>query len=439
MVDTVTIVGLPNVGKSTLFNRFVSRKRALVHDTPGTTVDYIEAAVEWDGKRFIVVDTGGWLPNPSDKIHLMTNRIIERLVAKSAVVLLVMDAKAGVTHDDEAFAKLLRRLNKNIYLVVNKVDSVERESSVGEFYKLGFENVFDVSALSGRNINAVLDSVAGKVVSAGEKSPAPVKIIILGRPNAGKSTLLNRLISEERNIVDERPGTTRESIDVDFTRGGRKYRFIDTPGITRKRKYENYLEYLSYLSMNKFASQADVAILLIDAAVGITKADESLAGIVKESDLACLVAINKWDTIGNREEKFKEIKKEFIRRFSFLSWAEFITISALKGLRTTEIFEKINSVYDSYIYVLNENDIMEILRNAMAKKSLVKKGKKLVLKGIRKISSSPPTVDLLVSNPEILDISYRRYLINSIREAFPLKGSPLKLFFRRGSGVDSSR
>ncbi len=431
MLDIVSIVGRPNVGKSTLFNRLISHRRALVNETPGTTIDYIESDAEWNGKRFTLIDTGGWLPKATDNIHIKMNKILRYLVEKSSVIIFVVDAKSGITPADEELGEYLRKFGKNVIVAVNKVDSQKRESHSAEFFKFGFEKLFGVSALGGRNIDFLLDALVEKIKKKHKTATEETKIIILGRPNAGKSTLLNKLISQERTIVDENPGTTRESVNVNFKCGVRNYLITDTPGITRKRKYDSFLDYLSYLSMSKSVKYADAAVLLIDAVFGITKADESLAGLIKESGIGCLVAMNKWDLVEEKGKKFEELKEQFVRRFNFLNWAEFTTISAKSGLRMNSVFEKLGSVCYAYNYALDEKKLMEVLHRAFSEKSLVKKGRKFLLKGIKKILTRPPGVEILVSNPEILDFSHERYLINEIRANFPLRGTPLKLYFQR--------
>lgn len=430
MFEIITIAGRPNVGKSTLFNRIISKKRAIVHPIAGTTRDYIESYARWGEKEFLIVDTGGWQPHTKDRIHIETNAMLERMLKRSSAVIFLTDAKDGLTPVDEEFARYLRQLNKNVYLAVNKVDSAKKDLIVNEFLKLGFENIVGISALSGRNVDLLLDEVCRKI-KGGElrQKEDSIKFIILGRPNSGKSTLLNKLICYERTIVDEKAGTTRESIDITFNYNSKKYTAIDTPGITRKKKYTDFLEYLSALSVNKFINRADLAILLIDATTGITKADESLAGLIKDASIGCLVAINKWDLIKDRERYFKSLTEEFNKRFDFLSWAKFITISAKTGIRVSKIFENINSIYESYNFRFNEIKVLEVLTKAVYYQPLVVRGKKFSVESIKKVSTAPPTIDLIVSDPTILNFSYRRYLLNSLRRVFPLEGTPINLHY----------
>ncbi len=433
MSDIITIAGRPNVGKSTLFNRFINSRRALVNEMPGTTVDYIEAPFEWNNKSFLIVDTGGWSSKPADEIHEKMNEILTGLIKKSSTVIFVVDAKDGVVPEDTELARKLRTLNNEVILAVNKVDSSNRELNISEFHKLGFEKIIGVSAAAGRNIDALLDEASKKVETKKSNAADSIKIIILGRPNAGKSTLLNNLSSMERTIVDAKPGTTRESIDVVFEHHGRRYQIIDTPGITRRRKFASFLDYLSYLSLNKFIARADAAIMLIDAREGITKADEALAGLIKDSAIACLVAINKWDLISDKENVFKKLRAEFVRKFSFLSWAGFITISAREGIRTKNVLDAINTIYDAYSFMPEKKQVLEVLDRAVWSHPLIKKGVKFAVTDIARISNRPLTVEIVANAPEILNFSYERYLKNALRENFMLEGAPIILkFSKRG-------
>lgn len=436
MLERVVIAGRPNVGKSALFNRIISSRRALVCDISGTTVDYIESEVEWEGKRFILADTGGWMPTPPDPVHKKMRDISSRLSSSASAVIFVVDSKTGLTSGDEAFGAYLRKFDRKVIVAANKSDTDERANAASEFWRLGLGEPIPVSAVTGRNVDTLLDAAA-RLISADENlAPARPeksvpKIIILGRPNAGKSTLLNRLAGMERTVTDPRPGTTRESVDIIIERNGRRLLFADTPGIARKRKFEETLEYLSYVSMNKFVEKSDVAVLLVDALEGITKADEALAGLVAESSKACVVAFNKWDAASGREELFKRLADEFIRKYNFLAYARFTSISGATGMRVDSLVEEILAAYEAYNFVLDARALDEILRDAILRQPALRGAKKLSVRKIISVSSAPPTVVMLLNDPSLVNFSYKRFLANRIRDKYPLKGSPLRLVFKR--------
>lgn len=441
MLERVVIAGRPNVGKSALFNRITSTRRALVSDVSGTTIDYIETQVDWEGKRFILADTGGWEPSPPDIVHKKMRDIADRLAASAAAVIFVVDAKTGITPDDEAFAARLRKLGRKVLLTVNKADTSERADTASEFWRLGLGEPIPVSAATGRNIDGLLDAAAGFLAPCeiSESSARVPKVIILGRPNAGKSTLLNRLAGMERSVTDPRPGTTRESVDIALDIDGRRIIFTDTPGIARKRKFSGVLDYLSFVSMNKFVEKSDVAVLLADALEGITKADEALAGLVAESHKACVVVFNKWDAADNREDLFKRLTSEFESKYTFLAYARFTSISAVTGMRVPNLIAEILAAYEAYNCVLDKRAVEDIIKEAMRKRPALREGEKLSYKGIESVTASPPTVVISVNNPATANFSYRRYLANRIREVYPLKGAPLRIALKRAFRKQSKK
>jgi len=458
----IIIVGRPNVGKSSLHNRITSQRRALVSDYPGTTIDYIESEITINGKKFLIIDTGGWTPQNStshyekssacnlpaeirDKMRLTVEKLLlEGARKKNIAIVFLVDAKEGLNPVDIEFSKYLRKneLDKYVLLTVNKTDTDKRElTAMSEFYKLGYgEEILCVSAQNGRNVNELIEKAAELILSHNTKKNISEnhitqqqeeqipRVMILGRPNAGKSTLINYLAGYERCIVNEKPGTTRESINtVITTPDGRKIEILDTPGIPRGRNFKNStsapLTYLSFVSVKKNLSPCDIAILLIDSTEGITKADESLAGMIYEEGIGTIVSFNKWDAIPStvKENYFKKLLSEFKSRFNFLSYARFTLISSLTGWGiTNKLLPAIFSTYESYNLRPDEKKISPIIKNAFLSKPLISpNGKRLIFNKILSTSSRPPALKIAVNEPSMVHFSYKRYLLNTIRENFP--------------------
>jgi len=495
VVGKIIIVGRPNVGKSSLFNRIISSRRALVSDYPGTTIDYIESETTINGVKFTVVDTGGWtphdtkrgrgvcgsltgvtgslvgknLPSVRDRMRQFVEKLLSDCHRRKSAVIFVVDAKEGLNPLDMEFANYLRKKNltDDIIIAANKSDTDKRELAATEFYKLGFGEPIAVSAQNGRNVNELLEKAAAHIL--GEVTPSlkndnlntPLdddkkeyaeatsipKVMILGRPNAGKSTLFNRLAGYERSIVDATPGTTRESINaIAALPDGKILEIIDSPGITRARKFKNQgegketapLSYLSFVSATRYITRADVAVLLIDATEGITKADESLAGMISENNLGAVVAFNKWDSVpdGKRENLFRQLSEDFRHRFNFLSHARFTVISALTGSGVARnLLPAIFSVYKSYCIKPDPQKISAIIKDAILSKPLITPSgtRRLAFSKIISTSSRPPSVKIAVNEPSLIHFSYKRYLLNSVREKYTDlaadSGAPLVLNF----------
>lgn len=330
-MKSVIVVGRPNVGKSTLFNRIIGRRKALVHSEPGTTRDRNENAVSWQGKKFQLVDTGGWGDETSE-FSTEIKKQLEKALALSDYVLLVADGKNGYHPVDGELNAFIRRLRKKVILVVNKLDNEHDDLKISDFYRMGIEDVFGVSAVHGRNVPELMD----KIVSAfplddpAERS-APVdaiRVILVGKPNVGKSSFLNTVCKEERSIVSELPGTTREAVDIQIERAGKNFILIDTPGLRRKRKFSSDLAYLSSLSAHHAMENADVAVLIIDAVQGVGETEARIAELVIENKCACLIAVNKWDLIEEREEAVKRFKEVLEQKLQFLWWSKVVFMSA---------------------------------------------------------------------------------------------------------------
>lgn len=434
-METILIVGRPNVGKSTLFNRLIGKRKALVYHEPGTTRDMNDNIVSWGGLNFILTDTGGW----GDETSQFSNEIkvqLEKALKKTDFVLFVVDAKSGLHPMDIELSNLLRRLGKKTLLVINKVDSEKDEEQAYDFFKLGKESWVTISANHGRNIPELMEKIfetfpPRKDSPGHENTDNFIKIILLGKPNVGKSSFLNLISKEERNIVNEKAGTTREAIDIVIRRGERSFVMIDTPGLHRKRKFKNDLEYLSALSTHHAVENAEVAVLIIDATQGVGETEARIAEIIIKNRCACLIAVNKWDLIEGREEAVKKFREMIEQKLQFLSWADVIFMSAKTGQRTERILEEVEKIYIEYSKWTEEDKLKEVIDNAFIRKRYIRKGELLKLTKVSQSGIKPPSFTFIVNRTELVHFSYRRYLSNVIRENFGFKGTPLVLKFTR--------
>jgi GTP-binding protein len=472
-LPSVVIVGRPNVGKSTLFNRLTGRRRAIVTDEPGITRDRIYGMAEWDGRRFEVVDTGGIIPNEKAAIPQEILRQARVAIDKSSLLILVVDARAGLSPLDEELARMLRQTGKPLILAANKVDSPQQEPQTASFYKIGAP-VFPLSAEHGYGVDALLDA-ALEYVAAAEPAPVAetpelVEVAIVGRPNVGKSTLLNRLVGEERAIVSAEPGTTRDSVDTDVRRDGRLYRFVDTAGIRRKGKTKLIAEKLSVVMARKSLERADVALLVVDAAQGVTQGDATIAGYAEQSGRSVIIVMNKWDLAlaAAREAAARSVKgshghcptaakapkknapsredaaksafdpgkllrdyEQLVRaKLKFLSYAPIVFLSAKTGERTGKLYPLIDQVAAARRRRISTGELNRWLQQVDLARATSPKARNIRVFYITQASSSPPTFVLFTNQRRRLHFSFERFLENQLRAQFDFTGAPIRFLQR---------
>ena len=442
MPKLVAIVGRPNVGKSTLFNRLIGERRAIVGDEPGITRDRIYGEVEWGGKKFSLIDTGGIVPDDDAVIPANIFKQAGMAIDEAEVLIWVVDARAGVTQLDEELAALLRSTGKRVVVAANKTDSSRLESDSGEFYRFGFEEVFAVSAEQGIGVGDLLDAVL-ELLNTGDVLPheeAPEKrelrLAIVGRPNVGKSSLLNRILGEDRVIVSPVAGTTRDAIDTVLQTPERTFRLIDTAGIRRKGKTDEMAEKLSVIMARKSLERADVAIVLVDAVEGVTALDANIAGYALDAGCSIIIAVNKWDEVQDKETNTaNEFERELRDKMKFLEWAPVITISALTGQRVERILPlvlKADQARNRRVQTSQLNDFFEKAiaqpRGGIAPSPAKGGMSRLRIQYLTQAGVRPPTFVVFTSGGKPgLHFSYERYLVNRLREEFDFFATPLRI------------
>lgn len=435
MTPVVAIVGRPNVGKSTLLNKIVGRRTAIVEEMPGVTRDRKEELAEWQGDEFIVVDTGGWLPG-GDDLDAKVSRQSEKAMETADVVLFVVDVTGGVTEEDTRAASVLRRLDRPTILVANKIDDSRREVLMWDFLQLGLGDPMPVSAIHGNGTGDLLDAVvaffdtgevsAAEAEAAHDKVDDTVSVAIVGRPNVGKSTLFNRLIGDERSVVHDLPGTTRDSIDTVVETEAGELRFVDTAGMRRRSKIDDGTEYYSMVRALQAVDTADIALLVVDSTVGVTSQDARLAERVDASGCPVVVLLNKWELLG--AEQRAEVGFQLDQRLHFVGDAPVLKISALTGKGVSRLFPVLSETIDQYQRRVPTHKVNEVLRAAQQAQPAPAGGR--VLYGLQG-ASDPPTFTLFANRE--LPKTYLRYLERSLREAFDLGSTPVKVRVRRRS------
>lgn len=436
----VAVVGRPNVGKSTLFNVLAGKKISIVKDTPGVTRDRIYADVTWLDMQFTLVDTGGIEPESKDIILSQMRQQAELAIETADVIIFMTDVRQGLTDADTKVADMLRKSGKPIVLAVNKVDNFEKFMlDTYEFYGLGLGDPMPISAASMLGLGDMLDEVAkyfNKNQTSEEEDERP-KIAIVGKPNVGKSSLVNRLVGEDRVIVSDIAGTTRDAVDTPVKYHGKEYVFIDTAGLRRKNKIKEDLERYSIIRTVSAVERADVVILMIDAVEGVTEQDAKIAGIAHERGKGMIIAINKWDAIEKNDKTMNKFKEDVQRTLSFMPYAELIFISALTGQRLHKIYETIDMVIENHALRVGTGVLNEILSEAVAMKQPPSdKGKRLRLYYITQVSVKPPTFVIFINDKELTHFSYTRYIENKIREAFGFRGTPIHFIYRERKDKD---
>ena len=432
----VAVVGRPNVGKSTLFNKLIGERRSIVEDTPGVTRDRIYGDAEWCGREFLLVDTGGIEPKTDDVILAKMRMQAEVAIASADVIVFLCDIHAGLTADDRDIAVMLKKSGKPIVLAVNKIDRVgEPPFEFYEFYELGFDrDPIVLSSLHGTGTGDLLDEVIAALPPSEEEEvdEAAVSVAVIGKPNAGKSSLVNRLIGEERQIVSNIPGTTRDAVDTVFENELGRFNFIDTAGIRRKSKVEDRIEKFSVLRAKMAVERADVCLLLIDAEEGITEQDEKIAGIAHEAGKATIIVVNKWDLVEKDNSTVNEYTKKIRTALAYMPYAPIFFVSAKTGQRTHILFEKILEVYAEAHKRIPTGVLNDLLNDAITRvQPPSDKGKHLKIYYMTEVSVAPPTFVVFCNSAALFHFSYQRYLENCLRTAFSFAGTPIRLVIRQ--------
>ena len=430
----VAIVGRPNVGKSTLFNALAGEKISIVKDTPGVTRDRIYADVTWLDKEFTMIDTGGIEPDSKDVILSQMREQAQIAIDTADVIIFITDVKQGLVDADSKVADMLRRSGKPVVLVVNKVDNFEKYMpDVYEFYNLGIGDPIPISAASRLGLGDMLDIVAEHFPegSALEEEDDRPRIAIVGKPNVGKSSIVNRLLGENRVIVSDVAGTTRDAIDTEIVHNGKEYIFIDTAGLRRKNKIKEELERYSIIRTVTAVERADVVLMVIDATEGVTEQDAKIAGIAHERGKGVIIVVNKWDAIEKNDRTMREYESSIRQVLSYMLYAEIMYVSALTGQRLVKLYDMIDMVIESQTLRIATGVLNEIMTEAVAlQQPPSDKGKRLKLYYITQVAVKPPTFVIFVNDKELMHFSYTRYLENKIREAFGFRGTSLKFFIR---------
>ncbi len=441
-LPVVAVVGRPNVGKSTLFNRLIGQRLSIVDNTPGVTRDRIYSKCEWAGREFMLVDTGGIEPKTDDKILLQMRRQAQLAIDSAAVIVFVTDLKCGVTANDYDVASMLQKCGKPIVLCVNKCDRPgNTDPDFYEFYNLGLGDPVEVSSVHGYGTGDLLDRVVENLPESGDQADSDdsVKVAVIGKPNVGKSSLINAVSGQERVIVTDIAGTTRDSTDTLVENSFGRFTFIDTAGIRRKSKVYEDIEHYSVLRSYMAVDRADVAVIVIDATVGFTEQDSKVAGYAHEQGKGCIVAVNKWDAIDKETNTMDKFTKELKENLGFMDYVPFVYVSAKTGQRLNKLFELINTVHENNSVRISTGRLNEILSYATERvQPPSDKGKRLKIYYMTQPSSNPPTFVTFVNSIDLFHFSYRRYLENQIREVYGgLTGTPIRLIVRERDSSDT--
>jgi len=430
----VAVVGRPNVGKSTLFNRIVGDRLAIVDDQPGVTRDRLYADAEWLTHDFTLIDTGGLDPDSDDFITKHIFRQAEAAIENADVILFLVDIKSGIMDADRHVADILRKSKKPVVLVVNKVDNPRKENhELYEFYELGLSDPIPISAGQALGLGDMLDEIVSHFPqqTETEEDDETIKVAIVGKPNAGKSSLINKILGEERLIVSDIAGTTRDAIDTYVTRDDRDYVFIDTAGLRRKSKIKENIERYSMLRTIAAVERCDVCVLLIDAEEGITEQDTKIAGIAHESGKAAIIAVNKWDKIEKNDKTMKKFTEDLEKELAYMPYAPKLFISALTGQRVHKLFELIFATYQNHALRVSTGVLNDVILEATAMHAPPSdKGKPLRIYYGTQVSVKPPTFVLFCNDKKLMHFSYVRYLENKIRDAFGFEGTPVRFITR---------
>lgn len=438
MNGLVAVVGRPNVGKSTFFNRMAGRRLSIVEDTPGVTRDRLYADVEWLGNTFTLIDTGGIELDSDDEFFSHMRRQAELAVDTADVILFFTDAREGLTADDRDVAQYLRRRHNNILLVVNKMDSPKQQDSLYDFYELGLGEPIAISVEQGLGLGDLLDEITTRLPKGEPQKDNGISIAVVGKPNAGKSSLVNKLLNEERSIVSDIPGTTRDALDTKFEFNGQPLTIIDTAGIRRKRSIEDgSIERYSVLRSLGAIRRCDVALILIDASAGITEQDVKIAGYVHEQGKASVVLVNKWDIIEKDTKTSEKFKKQLYNDLAFMDYVDVQFISAKTGQRLQRVLPAVLEAHAQSVRRIQTGVLNDVLNDAMAVNQPPSTGgRRLKIFYCTQVAVAPPTFIIFVNQTQLMHFSYERYLENCFRKAFGFKGTPIKIILRERDGEE---
>lgn len=431
----VAIVGRPNVGKSTLVNRIAQIDEAIVHEMRGVTRDRSYHNADWNGVDFKLIDTGGIEVGSDDAFQGSITAQALEAANQADVILFVVDGKVGINADDEEVARILRRTKKPVLLVANKMDNPNREDELWEFYQLGLGDPWPVSAMHGHGTGDLLDEVVKDLreldAVGGEDEVAAINVAIIGRPNAGKSSLTNRLTDNDRSIVSDVAGTTRDAIDTLVEHEGTLYRIVDTAGLRRKSQIDQDVEYYGFVRAMRAIDRADVALLVVDSSIGLTNEDQRVAGYAAERGCAMVIVLNKWDLVEGPDEKQK-IRDRIEDRMTFVGYAPVVAISALTGKKVLRIWDAIEEAYENFSRVIPTAKLNGFLTSIRESGHTISKGKAILrMKYVTQTATKPPQFTFFCNRPDVVDDNYERYLENRLRAAFPLTGTPIRLRFKK--------
>jgi len=430
----IAIVGRPNVGKSTLFNRMAGGKKAIVWDEPGVTRDRNYADVTWEGHSFTVMDTGGFEPASKDRLFVQMREQCQLAMEEADAILFLMDGKEGLTPSDKEIADILRRLNKPVFYIVNKIDGPQHEEKILEFYGLGIEPIYSISAEHGYGVRGLIDEVVKVVPGSTEAQwdQEVTKVAVLGRPNVGKSSLVNRLLGYNRVLVDEAPGTTRDAIDTLFERDGKRYVLVDTAGVRRKSRISLRLEKYSIVEALRAIDRSDVALLLLDSKEGVTDQDARIGGFIHEKGKGCILVVNKWDLVEKDSQTMVRYEEEVREGLKYLFYAPILFISALTGKRVRKVLDSVDEVSAQTRKRIATSPLNNYFRKWVEKfPPPLYKNRNVKMNYITQVSTAPPAFVIYTNMPEGIHFSYERYLMNQMREAFGFEGVPIRLIFRK--------
>ena len=431
---TVAIIGKPNVGKSTFFNYLVGQRLSIVEDTPGVTRDRVYGETNWRGKDFTIIDTGGIEEKANDVISIQMRLQADLAIDVADVIVFITDVTTGITPDDRDIALMLKKSKKPIVLVCNKVDDFKKlENDTYEFYNLGLGRPYPISSAHAKGIGDVLDAIYEHLPEKDENDEDKeyIKVAIIGKPNVGKSSLVNKILGENRSIVSNIAGTTRDAIDSKFENEHGKYIFIDTAGLRRHSKVEENIEKYSVLRTELAIERADVCLLMIDANEGVTEQDTKIAGLAHEAGKAVIIAINKWDEYDKENGTLENYTKDVYNKLAYLSYAPILFISAKTGQRVEKLFELINEVSNNNAMRIATSVLNELLAEAVAiVQPPTDKGKRLKVLYMTQVSTKPPTFAIFVNDKKLFHFSYERYIVNKLRQEFNFKGTPIRIVVR---------
>lgn len=438
-LPTVVIVGRPNVGKSTFFNRLVGKRIAVVEDTPGITRDRLYAEMSWNRRRFRVVDTGGILFQEDDPLAEQIRIQAGVAIAEADVIVFLTDVTTGVHHDDRELANHLRGVKTPILVAVNKADNFDREDYAGEFYGLGLGQVFPISSLHGNGVADILDEIAHLIPQVPDdfQEKEEVRLAIVGRPNVGKSSLVNAFTGEQRMIVSNIAGTTRDAIDTELEHEGETFRLIDTAGIRRRGKIQGSVEYYMVNRAEKAIDRSVCAMVVVDGEEGLTDGDKRVMKLAHDAGKACVIAVNKWDTKeppNGHPKKPSQLKKDFVKIFRDqvpeLAYAPVVFTSAKESAGLEPALDMVLSALESYNFRISTGQLNRLIQDAIFDRPHITHGRQFKVYYSTQVSTAPPTFVLFCNDPELMHFSYQRYLLNKIRGLFPLQGTPIRLFAR---------